>query len=160
HRIGDLLRLVRDRVIGRPWAALYLCALATLSSCAPAVVPPATQPEKANVGPIAERPIYELGEKWIRTDGVYDLIRIEGERYIFPADRGREIHLTKGLGLTKIIASGVVNWELLPPPSLDWPLTVGAHAEGKGIWRASGDTRPWEAMWRWDVESAENLTVP
>ena len=29
--------------------------------------------------PRAERPTYSLGDKWIRSDGVYDLIRIEKE---------------------------------------------------------------------------------
>jgi hypothetical protein len=44
--------------------------------------------------PQAERPTYTLGERWIRSDGVYDLIRIEDGRYIFAAGVDRQIHLT------------------------------------------------------------------
>src|SRR6266850_607256 len=44
-------------------------------------------------GTRAERPTYTVGEKWIRSDGVYELIRIEDGRYIFAADVDRQIHL-------------------------------------------------------------------
>ena len=47
--------------------------------------------------PRAERPTYALGEKWIRTDGVYELIRIENDLYVFAASSDRQIHLTKDL---------------------------------------------------------------
>src|SRR5690242_13224715 len=39
--------------------------------------------------PKAERPTYAIGDKWIRCDGAYDLIRIENGRYVFAADGGR-----------------------------------------------------------------------
>jgi hypothetical protein len=39
--------------------------------------------------PRAERPAYTLGDKWIRNDGVYDMIRIEKDLYIFSSKRGR-----------------------------------------------------------------------
>src|SRR6266853_98110 len=51
----------------------------------------------------AERPSYSVGDKWIRSDGAYDLIRIENARYVFAADGGREVHLTRDLGLAKIV---------------------------------------------------------
>lgn len=44
-------------------------------------------------GTRAERPTYTVGEKWIRSDGVYELIQIEDGRYIFAADVDRQIHL-------------------------------------------------------------------
>jgi hypothetical protein len=44
--------------------------------------------------PRAERRTYTLGERWIRSDGVYDLIRVENGRYIFAAGVDRQIHLT------------------------------------------------------------------
>src|SRR5689334_2655636 len=138
---------------------MFLCA-----SCAPAVpqaVSMKTTPtQKPPIGPTADRPVYELGEKWIRTDGIYELLRIEGERYVFVADRGREMHLTKNLGLTKAITEDGVTWELLPPPSLEWPLKVGAIAEGNGLWRSGAEARPWQATWRWEVVGYEDLKVP
>jgi hypothetical protein len=44
--------------------------------------------------PRAERPVYTLGERWIRSNGVYDLIRVEDGRYIFAEGVDRQIHLT------------------------------------------------------------------
>jgi len=49
--------------------------------------------------PRAERPTYALGEKWIRNDGVFDLIRVEKDGYVFAAGGGREVHLSKDLML-------------------------------------------------------------
>ena len=49
--------------------------------------------------PRAERPSYTVGDRWIRSDGAYDLIRIENARYVFAADGGREVHLTRDLGV-------------------------------------------------------------
>ncbi|HEY7677011.1 MAG TPA: hypothetical protein VIG69_08050, partial [Candidatus Methylomirabilis sp.] len=58
-----------------------LVCLVGLALClAPAPVP-AQQPR-------AERPSYTVGERWVRSDGVYDLLRIEGDRYIFVAAAG------------------------------------------------------------------------
>jgi hypothetical protein len=56
--------------------------------------------------PRADRPTYAIGDKWIRSDGAYDLLRIEHGRYVFAADGGREIHLTRDLGVAKIIRGG------------------------------------------------------
>ena len=33
--------------------------------------------------PRAELPTYELGEQWFRSDGVFELTRIEADRYVF-----------------------------------------------------------------------------
>src|SRR5258705_902443 len=75
--------------------------------------------------PKAERPTYAVGDKWIRSDGAYDLIRVENGRYVFAADGGREVHLTRDLGVAKIVRAGQVLLELEPPPGLTWPLDVG-----------------------------------
>ena len=71
--------------------------------------------------PRAERPTYSVGDKWIRSDGVYDLIRIEKDLYIFAAEGGREIHLTKDLTVAKA-RRGQEIMEFDPPPALGWPL--------------------------------------
>jgi hypothetical protein len=75
--------------------------------------------------PKAERPTYAVGDKWVRSDGAYDLIRIESGRYVFAADGGREVHLTRDLGVAKVVRAGQVLLELDPPPALGWPLEVG-----------------------------------
>jgi len=75
--------------------------------------------------PHAERPTYQVGDRWIRSDGVYDLVRIEKGLYVFAAEGGREIHLTKDLAIVHIGRRGEVDWELYPAPRLKWPLVVG-----------------------------------
>ena len=65
-----------------------------------------TAPLSAAPAPRAERPTYTLGEKWIRDDGVYELIRIENDRYIFSAGPDQEIHLSKDLGVARIRKGG------------------------------------------------------
>jgi Caspase domain len=75
--------------------------------------------------PRAERPTYTVGDKWIRSDGAYDLIRIDNGRYVFAADGGREVHLTRDLGVAKIVRAGQTLLEMEPPPALAWPLEVG-----------------------------------
>ncbi|MFZ1060610.1 MAG: hypothetical protein WAP47_15595, partial [Candidatus Rokuibacteriota bacterium] len=96
-------------------ALVFLVGLAVLAASGPA------HAQK----PRAERPTYQVGDKWIRSDGVYDLIRIEKDMYIFAAEGGRESHLTRDLALGKSITGGTVQWELDPPPRLTWPLEVG-----------------------------------
>ena len=59
-------------------------------------------PTPAQPKPRAERPTYTLGEKWIRSDGLYELIRVEKDRYVFSARPKWEIHLSKDLGIARI----------------------------------------------------------
>ena len=75
--------------------------------------------------PRAERPTYQVGDKWILDDGAYELIRIEKDMYVFSAAPGREIHLTRDLGITKIARGGTDDWEFHPALPLPWPLEVG-----------------------------------
>jgi len=79
--------------------------------------------------PRAERPTYLLGEKWIRNDGVFDLIRVEKDGYVFAADGGREVHLSKDLMLSRISRRGELEWDLHPTPKLTWPLAIGKWGE-------------------------------
>ena len=51
------------------------------------LVPVAHAPVPADAPP-AERPTYTVGDRWIRTDGAYDLVRIENDRYVFTAGSG------------------------------------------------------------------------
>ena len=74
--------------------------------------------------PRAERPTYTLGERWIPSDGVYDLIRVEDGRSIFAAGVDRQIHLLQDLMVAKVQKG---QWVMAfdPPPKLTWPLEVG-----------------------------------
>src|SRR3990170_963799 len=79
----------------------------------PAAVP--AQPK-----PRAERPTYTLGEKWIRSDGLYELIRVEKDRYVFSARPKWEVHLSKDLGIARVQhGDGVI--EFTHPIDLKWP---------------------------------------
>src|SRR5713226_1343003 len=116
----------------KPLAPHILLALAGLllvpmgCSLGPAVKP--VPPIAAASVPATERggpPVYNLGDRWIRSDGIYELIRIEKDRYVFSADPGNEIELTKDLAPVKNVLSGGVAFEFTPPPTLSWPLEVG-----------------------------------
>ena len=78
--------------------------------------------------PRAERPTYQVGDKWIRTDGIYVLVRIDKDIYVFSAGGGKEVHLSKDLGVTKIILEGRTELDLEPAPRFNWPLEVGKGA--------------------------------
>ena len=106
----EWMRCSKDSVSGVLLALLTVLSL-TLLSAAPA----------SGQAPKAERPTYAVGDKWIRSDGAYDLIRIENGRYVFAADGGREVHLTRDLGIARIVRGGQVVLELEPPASPTWP---------------------------------------
>jgi len=111
--------------------------------------------------PKAERPTYAVGEKWVRSDGAYDLIRIESGRYVFAADGGREVHLTRDLGVAKVVRAGQVLLELDPPPALGWPLEVG-QSSVSWLTMKSLDPQYGESLVRLSsrVDAYEDVRVP
>jgi hypothetical protein len=111
--------------------------------------------------PRAERPSYSVGDKWIRSDGAYDLIRIENGRYVFAADGGREVHLTRDLGVAKIVRGGQVLLELEPPPGLTWPLEVGRSGVA-WLTLKSLDPQFGQSVVRltWKVDAYQDVRVP
>ncbi len=111
--------------------------------------------------PRAERPSYAVGDRWIRSDGAYDLIRIENARYVFAADGGREVHLTRDLGVAKIVRGGKTLLELEPPPALTWPLEVGQWGVS-WLTLKSPDPQYGQSLVRlsWRVEAYEDVRVP
>ena len=111
--------------------------------------------------PKAERPTYAVGDKWIRSDGAYDLIRIENGRYVFAADGGREVHLTRDLGVAKIVRGGQVLLELEPPPGLTWPLEVGQSGVS-WLTLKSLDPQFGQSVVRltWKVDAYQDVRVP
>ena len=76
---------------------------------------PATPLRAADV-PRAERPVYHVGDKWLRTDGAWELTRIDKDVYVFSAGADREFHLTKDLGIFKIVHDGRTELEIDSPP--------------------------------------------
>src|SRR5216684_1445183 len=109
----------------------------------------------------AERPSYSVGDKWIRSDGAYDLIRIENARYVFAADGGREVHLTRDLGVAKIVRGGQTLLEMEPPPSPTWPLEVGQWGVS-WLTLKTLDPQYGQSLVRlsWRVEAYEDVRVP
>ena len=108
--------------------------------------------------PRAERPTYTLGERWIRSDGVYDLIRIEDGRYIFAAGVDRQIHLTQDLMVAKV-QKGQFIMEFTPPPKLTWPLEVGKSGTSSGILRTPSHPGGGEVSFTWSVQAYEDVQV-
>jgi len=111
--------------------------------------------------PKADRPTYAVGDKWIRSDGAYDLIRIENGRYVFAADGGREVHLSRDLGVAKIVRGGQVLLELEPPPGLTWPLEVGQSGVS-WLTLKSLDPQFGQSVVRltWKVDAYQDVRVP
>jgi len=111
--------------------------------------------------PRAERPSYSVGDKWIRSDGAYDLIRIENDRYVFAADGGREVHLTRDLGVAKVARGGKTLLELEPPPVLAWPLELGQWGVS-WLTLKTLDPQYGQSLVRlsWRVEAYEDVRVP
>jgi len=116
---------------------VHLIGLAALALCVASgsalwLVPGASAADK----PRAERPVYKVGDKWIRTDGIYVLVRIDKDTYVFSAGGGKEFHLSRNLGIAKIVVEGRTELDLDPPPHLTWPLEVGKWGVTRGLWRS------------------------
>jgi uncharacterized caspase-like protein len=147
--------LLAVRLVGL--AAFAICAT---SASAPRLVPAASAADK----PRAERPVYQVGDKWIRTDGIYVLVRIEKDIYVFSAGGGKEFHLSKDLGITKIILDGRPELDLEPAPRLSWPLEVGKWGVTRGLWR-SPPPQPLTSFTgnitlNWQVDAHEDVVTP
>jgi hypothetical protein len=120
-------------------------------------------PLRAADTPRAERPVYHVGDKWPRTDGAWELTRIEKDGYVFSAGRDKEFHLTKDLGVTKIVLDGRSELDIDSPPKFAWPLEVGKWGVGRAIWR-NAPPRPLLGFTgainvTWQVDLAEDLTT-
>ncbi|MBI4635416.1 MAG: caspase family protein [Candidatus Rokubacteria bacterium] len=136
----------------------------------PATAPPAspTAPaqrvEKPALGggaaqkPRAERPTYAIGEKWIRNDGTYELVRIDKDLYVFSAGPGQETHLTKDLAIAKVVRGGRVELELDPAPKLGWPLEIGKWGRSAGTLRPGGSSSA-PVDFTWQVVAYEDVRL-
>jgi uncharacterized caspase-like protein len=105
---------------------------------------------QAQAKPRAERPTYTLGEKWVRNDGLYELIRIEKDVYVFSTRPRWEIHLTKDLGIARAQRGDSV-LDFNPPIDLKWPLEVGKSGYQSSHWEtptSAGRSFPVSISWR------------
>ena len=85
--------------------------------------------------PRAERPSYSASHQWMRSDGTYVLTRGDRDTYVFSAGPGNEIHLTKNLGIRRIVLDRRVEYDIDPAPGLNWPLEVGKWGTRQAAWR-------------------------
>ena len=140
--------------------ALAALAICLTTASAPRLVPGAFAADK----PRAERPVYRVGDKWIRTDGIYVLVRIDKNIYVFSAGGGKEFHLSKDLGIAKIVLDGRPELDLEPVPNLSWPLEVGKWGVTRTLWR-SALPRPLSNFTgsvsvTWQVDAHEDVVTP
>ena len=86
-------RSVRRKTLEAHVHPVWLALLLILS------LAPSTSAHAQTLRP--ERPTLTVGEKWIRSDGAYELVRIEGNTYVFAAGSGREVHLNRDLHIVR-----------------------------------------------------------
>jgi len=116
-------------------------------------------PAPAQPKPRAERPTYTLGEKWIRSDGLFDLVRIEKDLYIFSARPKWEVVLSKDLGIARV-QRGDGTFEFAQPLDLKWPLEVGKSGSQYTSWRTPTTSGRWPPISvNWKVVSYEDVEV-
>ena len=133
--------------------AAFGCAL-----LAGVLLVPAAHAQAPAEAPPAERPTYTVGDRWIRTDGAYDLVRIESDQYVFAAGSGREIRLTSDLAFASV-RRGSATWAFEPPAKLEWPLRVGKRVRAPGRWKGAHAPDGIPAQIQWHVEGVEAVTV-
>jgi len=129
-----------------------LAALALALVLAPALA-------HAQAKPRAERPTYTLGEKWVRNDGLYELIRIEKDVYVFSTRPRWEIHLTKDLGIARAQRGDSV-LDFNPPIEMKWPLEVGKSGyQSSFLETTSTAGRSFPVSINWRVVDYEDVQV-
>jgi len=102
-------------------------------------------PTSTTPAPRAKRPTYTVGDKWIRSDGVFELIRIEDGRYIFAAGVDLQMHLTQDLALVRVQRGPYIR-EWIPFYKMaDWPLEVGKWGLTRAtVWNPGSHGMPGE----------------
>ncbi len=109
--------------------------------------------------PSVEPPVYAPGQRWVRNDGVFELVRVEKDRYVFATGPRREVHLTKDLAIARTRDGQRFN-EMDPPVTLKWPLVVGRWGIQNSIWRWTDNPTGVPAKITWRVAAYENVWVP
>ena len=109
--------------------------------------------------PRPERPAWKVGDRWVRSDGVWDLVRIEDDQYVLSSGAGAEIRFTKNLALVKSVR-GQRGFTIDPPVDLQWPLKVGYVATQEVRWITANCPSNCVRRITLSVEKYETVTVP
>ncbi|HEU5195726.1 MAG TPA: caspase family protein [Methylomirabilota bacterium] len=109
--------------------------------------------------PRPERPTWKVGDRWVRSDGVWDLVRIEDDHYVFSSGPGAEFRFTKNLGLVKTVR-GQRGFTINPPVELQWPLKVGYVATSEVRWITANCPANCVRRITLSVDKYETVTVP
>jgi uncharacterized caspase-like protein len=118
----------------------------------------ATLAGSAHAQPRVEPPIWQVGERWIHSDGAWDLVRIEDGRYVFSSGPGSEIQFTRTLALAKWMRAGR-GFALDPPVEMQWPLKVGRVSTAEVTWITPNCVACVRRV-TMTVERYEEVTVP
>jgi hypothetical protein len=113
----------------------------------------------AEAQPRVELPTLSVGDRWVRSDGAWDLVRIEDDQYVFSSGPGSEMHLTKTLALARWMRRGR-GFAMEPPLELRWPLKVGQVAVGESRWVTPGCPSRCTRRITLNVDAWEDVTVP
>jgi hypothetical protein len=113
----------------------------------------------ADAQPRVEPPTYSVGDRWLRSDGAWDLVRIDRDRYVFSNGPGAEIHLTRTLAVARWARGGRF-FELDPPVELQWPLKVGRVATAETRWITHGCPAGCPRRITLSVDKYEDVKVP
>ena len=113
----------------------------------------------AEAQPRAERPTWQVGDRWVRSDGVWDLVRVDNDQYVFASGAGAEFRFTKNLAPVKSMR-GQRGFTLDPPVDLQWPLKVGYVATAEVRWITFGCPTNCIRRITLSVDKYETVTVP
>jgi hypothetical protein len=107
--------------------------------------------------PRADRPTYAIGDKWVRDDATYDLVRIDKDVYVFSARRSkREVHLTRDLAIARVMLNRSSGLAFDPPLGFRWPLEAGAKGQMRLIVDSLGRGQAVPASASWTVEQYQD----
>jgi len=98
------------------------------------LAPLVTAEVQAAEPPQAQVPSCAFRVKWIRSDGPYELVRIEDGLYAFAAGQNREVRFSRTLGLARMERGPTVH-VFTPPFELKW---AAAGWGRRGATRESG----------------------
>ncbi|HET7340550.1 MAG TPA: hypothetical protein VFL90_03735, partial [Methylomirabilota bacterium] len=135
-----------------------MLALLVVVLCAPALAAAAEPPP-------AELPTYAPGDRWIRSDGLYEMVRVEDGQYVFASGPGRQMRLSRTLG-PALLQRGTTVMTFSPAFDLKWPLRIGDVQRAYGTWHVPprpdrGPREPFEvpAIFTTRVAAWEEVTV-
>src|SRR5262245_4617933 len=93
-------------------------------------------------------------------DGIYELTKIEKDRYVWTSKPGRQIHLTRDLALASVLKDRVWEWDVTPTPALSWPLETGKWGViQRATLRMRSQSSGIPVRLEWRVNAADDVRV-